>query len=540
VLLSERNRAVAARARATSRAKSTFLATMSHEIRTPLNGIIGASELLARTAMTLDQSRFLSMVRQSGYHLLEVITDVLDFSKLESGKVEFEIHRVALPEIADALGAILAPRVDTGHVSLRIDLPALEVGTDPARLRQLLVNLTGNAVKFTAKGSISVCGRLCAPDRLRVEIKDTGIGIDAEAMPLLFREFSQIDGSASRSYGGTGLGLAICRRIVEGLGGRIGVDSALGNGSTFWFELPVSDPRPCADSPQANLPVLGGQAIYQGRVLLAEDNPINCAVAEGLLGLLGLRVELAHNGAEAVELVSREHFDLVFMDVQMPIMSGIEATQEIRQRGHLVRIVGLTGNAFISDRTECLRAGMDDFLAKPITLAKLSEALDGAGLCGEPAPTTETAFETLDSRRAISHRMLVNPTTDETTLPSLGADIHLSASAEKEIDIDLLETLIRTLDLETVLSLLDDLGLEAQAMPASFVGVDPVQADRVLHSLKGAAATLGLAGAAKRIQDLRTRGFVPAAKTEDVKRTVHRAIAEAKNLVRQTAPSNAA
>ncbi|EYD74790.1 hypothetical protein Rumeso_03653 [Rubellimicrobium mesophilum DSM 19309] len=383
-LLSERNRAVALRARAASRAKSTFLATMSHEIRTPLNGIIGASELLARTAMTPDQGRFLSMVRQSGYHLLEVITDVLDFSKLESGKVEFETHRVSLPEVADALCAMLAPRVDASRVALRIDLPPIEVGTDPARLRQLLVNLTGNAVKFTAQGSVMVTGWLCAPDRLRVEITDTGIGIAEEAMPMLFREFSQIDGSASRSYGGTGLGLAICRRIAEGLGGRVGVRSALGYGSTFWFELPVTEARPCEGrATERGKAEADGQAIYRGRVLLVEDNPINCAVAEGLLGLLGLGVELARNGAEGVERVARERFDLILMDVQMPVMSGIEATREIRRSGQDVRIVGLTGNAFMSDRTECLRAGMDDFLAKPVTLEKLARVLDEAGLRGD-------------------------------------------------------------------------------------------------------------------------------------------------------------
>ena len=534
-LLSERNRVIALRARAASRAKSTFLATMSHEIRTPLNGIIGVSDLLARTALTPEQERFLSMVRQSGHHLLEVITDVLDFSKLESGKVEFEEHRVPLPEIAATLSSVVSPRIDPARVTFHIDLPALEVGTDPARLRQVVVNLAGNAAKFTADGAITVRGTLPAPDRLRIEITDSGIGIAPEAMPLLFREFSQIDGSASRSYGGSGLGLAICKRIVEGLGGRIGATSTIGQGSTFWFEIPITDPRPW-DGPATEVAAVPPvrQDGYRGRVLLVEDNAINSAVAQGLLGLLGLDHTLARNGAEAVERASEGRFDLVLMDVQMPVMSGIEATREIRRRGLSVRILGLTGNAFVSDRTDCLRAGMDDFLAKPVTLEKLAQALDRAGLgIADPLAGEGRVPGSLDPGLPSSSRSVPTPEPPSRPTP-LG----------ERLDADLLATLAATLDPDTVLSLLDDLRAEADTLPAAMDAARAAgnsdQADRHLHSLKGAAATLGLAGAASRLQDLRTAGRFLDPEVQDAHGALVTSVAEAKALVRALPRSQAA
>nr|WP_280922875.1 ATP-binding protein [Rubellimicrobium aerolatum] len=491
-ILGERNRAIAKRARAASRAKSTFLATMSHEIRTPLNGIIGTAELMAHAHLSPEQERHLSTIRESGYHLLEVISDVLDFSKLESGKVEFEIHRVRLPDVAMLLRAMLAPRAELKGLRLGIDLPALEVGTDPARLRQILVNLLGNALKFTTEGSVTATGRLTAPGRLRIEIADTGIGIPDAAMSLLFRDFSQVDGSASRSFGGTGLGLVICKRIAEGLGGRIGATSRPGEGSTFWFEIPVADPLPVeAAAATPPDPAHAREGAFQGRVLVVEDNPVNRTVAKGLLGWLGVEVEMAHNGAQAVERLAQGGCDLVLMDVQMPVMNGLEATEEIRRRGDPVRIVGLTGNAFISDRADCLRAGMDDFVAKPVTQDKLAQVLAEAGL---QRPAGPAAKQSPEARPAPGGR----------SAPGPGA-----APEAPLLDAGLFASLLGTLGAGTVEALLEEVMAEAAALPAAFAegeAGDSGRLDAILHGFKGAAATLGLAEAARLAQALRDGG----------------------------------
>lgn len=578
-LLGERHRAVAQRARAANRAKSTFLATMSHEIRTPLNGIIGASELLARTELTPEQASQLSMVRQSGYHLLKVISDVLDFSKLESGKVEFDVQRVRLPDVVETLAAVVLPRAELKGLALTLDLPPLEVGTDPARLRQVLVNLLGNAVKFTATGSVRVEGRLLEGGLLRVEIADTGIGIPPKAIPLLFREFSQVDGSASRSFGGSGLGLAICRRIVEGMGGRIGVQSEEGRGSTFWFELPVTDPVPCSEAGLSAQEEAGARpGAYGGRVLLVEDNPTSAAVGRGLLEWLGAEVEIARNGLEAVDRLEAGPVDLVFMDVQMPVMSGHEATRELRRRGRTVRIVGLTGNAFISDRTECLRAGMDDFLAKPVTGDKLARALADAGLARAPeeagaaARAPSAAPVGLDAAAPVA-RALPDPAAGATAPDEAGPGTAAAAepghhggidARQIEVEPDMMgagagadhgrdggidplqiDALLDTMGAEAVAALFDEVCAEAEALPAALAaaraGGDAAKADAALHSLKGAVATLGLSGAASLAQELRGQGLPGPEAAERMRRAVAAGAAEARASLGTTrAPSIAA
>jgi CheY-like chemotaxis protein/HPt (histidine-containing phosphotransfer) domain-containing protein len=253
-------------------------------------------------------------------------------------------------------------------------------------------------------------------------------------------------------------------------------------------------------------------------------------------------VELVHKGVDAVKLVAREQFDLVLMDVQMPMMSGIEATREIRRRGHAIPIVGLTGNAFISDRTECLRAGMNDFLAKPVTLEKLAQALEGAGLRAGAVTTSGTGLEGPIALMPMADTDLSGPAVVGTD-PAPDAAAAIGVAVGGDIDAGLLGTLVRTLDKDTVLSLLDDLGAEADAMPAALEAAgtagDAAWADQVLHSLKGAAATLGLAGAANRLQDLRAAGSIPAARAEEVRRNLHAAIGLAKGLVRRRTPSTA-
>jgi signal transduction histidine kinase/ActR/RegA family two-component response regulator/HPt (histidine-containing phosphotransfer) domain-containing protein len=480
-LLRERSRQQALRASRASAAKSTFLATMSHEIRTPLNGIIGMAETLSLGALTPDQQRQVGVIRTAGGLLLDVINDILDFSRLESGKVEPSLEPVDLSVIEETLRAVLAPAAGQKKLDLTIALPPGQVVTDPGRLRQIALNLTGNAIKFTDRGSVSVTGTFRDPDRLRIEVRDTGVGIAAQNLPLLFRDFSQVDGSFTRRFGGTGLGLAICKRLVEGLGGAIGVDSTPGRGSLFWFELPVTaaPDAPAADA--AAVPATGRGA-FRGRVLVAEDNAINREVLTGLLRHLGLEVETAEDGQAAVEAVASRPYDIVLMDMQMPRMSGIEATGAIRQTGNPVPIAGVTANAFTSNRAACERAGMNDFLAKPVTLDLLAALLrrqgvplaDGASPApavprAPPSPTEAEAAATTGHLRALAAVM--------------GPDSVARLLSQFAAGLDAAEAAMTT-------------AAEAGDLPGL---------DRHLHAFKGTAGTLGFAALASRGQALRDR-----------------------------------
>jgi signal transduction histidine kinase/CheY-like chemotaxis protein len=526
--LNQRYQEAAAAAESASRAKSTFLATMSHEIRTPLNGIIGSLELLENSASAEEQDSHRDTIRECGQSLIGIITDILDFSKLESDQLVLESRRFSLAALIDSAIEIVSPRARAKGLGLLATYPEARLYGDEARLRQVLVNLCGNAVKFTPTGDIAiVVSKVLLADgiaRLCFEVKDTGIGISKDSQRRLFQEFTQVDASINRRFGGSGLGLAISRRLIEAMGGRIGVDSESGAGSCFWFHLPLDPttslrfpPLPCAldhtrlatltnlaaetlrrepstlttyDRPPASLidvrclaqlsesttnittpafPDLSHAMIFgyganryrhaalaiidgpitstrlrtlnlasnptsnstspentpvtphpsaptnaavtsanytvasetlpaipatpgpvgtsaataapvrfAGRILLVEDNTINQRVATGLLKKLGVEVEIADNGTRAVELATRGGFDLVLMDMQMPVMDGLESTRRIRQSEpttHRTPIVGLTANAFATDREACLGAGMDGFLTKPVSLQKLESTL---------------------------------------------------------------------------------------------------------------------------------------------------------------------
>lgn len=361
-----------------SLAKSDFLANMSHEIRTPMNGIIGMTDLALDATTPQERQEYLDIVKRSAQSLLAVINDILDFSKIEAGKIHIEHVAYNLHQTVNDCLQVLRGRAD--EKDLRLDCsfcdqaPQMVIG-DPTRLRQILINLIGNAIKFTKQGCITLHIELQTladqPPRLKFRVQDTGIGIPQEKLESIFEAFAQADISTTRHYGGTGLGLTITQRLVNLMGGRLLVQSQVGVGSAFEFDLPFEKAAQPEASPTTPVPT--HPALPSLSILVVEDHPINQLLASRMLEKWGHRVTLADNGQEALDRLSThsESFDLVLMDMQMPIMGGLEATAKIRQMPPFrdLPIVAMTANAMLGDREMCLEAGMNDYLSKPI-LAK--------------------------------------------------------------------------------------------------------------------------------------------------------------------------